>query len=165
MGDTWDVIKAQHVVKKVGPLGKRAGLDIKENFNNVVRLHQLPGAGVWANIGQGKRDQDFMPKTLDELKTRAQTVNYKRIDKDKMEIETYLIERAYHNFSDTFITVLLTMDDKADRTKHSYIRPHGKYYDYLRKKGHPILNTEPNHNPTVPIINESESKQVYLYLN
>ena len=165
MGVTWDLIKAQPAANIVGPLGKRAGLDIKENFNSVLRLHQLPGAGVWANIGQGNSETDSMPKTLDELTRRAQTVNYQRIDIDKMEIETYLAERAYHNSADTYIHLLVTMRDKTDEQEHSYIRPHGKYYDYLVEKGHPILNTEPNHYPKILIENETEAKQVSLYIN
>lgn len=36
----------------VGPLGRRAGLDIKENYTNVLRLEHFPDARSWGNVGQ-----------------------------------------------------------------------------------------------------------------
>ena len=52
MGVTWDYIKAQPAANKIGPLGKRAGIDIRENFHSAIRMTHFPESGIWANIGQ-----------------------------------------------------------------------------------------------------------------
>ena len=162
MGPTWHLMKGQPAANKVGPLGKRAGMDIRENFNDVVRFHLFPDAGIWGNIGQGKPGTDKMPKTLEELKERVQTVDWQRLDLEKLDFEVYLMERAYHNKKETYLFMTFVFVDKENESQHSYIRPDGKYYDGLVKRGHTIINTVPNNAPTVPIENETELKEVCL---
>ena len=163
MGVTWNLIKKQPTSNIVGRLGKRAGMDIQENINDVVRFRMFDDAGLWANIGQGDPKTDTMPRNLEELTSREQTVNYQRIDLQKMDLEVYLAERAYHNASETYIFLMFVMSPKSKDTAHSYIRPHGKYYDYLVEKGYSKqlekMDT-PNYAPKVPIENETEEKQV-----
>ena len=156
----WDLIKGQPRANKVGPLGKRAGLDIRENFNHVVRFEFFDDAGIWANIGQGNPETDAMPQTLKEMKERVQTVNYQRVDMKKVTVEVYIMERAYHNAAETYIHSAIVLLDRSNEESYSYIRPQGKYYDSLVEKGRPIKSISPNNNPAVAIENETEEKQV-----
>ena len=153
-------MKGQPNANVVGPLGKRAGMDVKENFNNVVRFEYFGDAGVWANIGQGNAATDAMLKTLDEMKERVQTVNYQRVDMKKVTVEVYFMERPYHNYPEPYIHSAVVLLDKSQESSYSYIRPHGRYYDYLVKQGKTIPSTTPNNNPTTAIENEAELKQV-----
>ena len=160
MGPTWHLMKGQPAANKIGPLGKRAGLDIRENFNDVVRFELFPDAGIWGNIGQGKPETDKMQKTLEELKKRVQTVNWQRLDLGKVDFEVYVIERGYHNAPETYLHVALVFVDKRHESDYSYIRPDGKYYEGLVKRGHTIINTVPNNAPTVPVENYTARKEV-----
>jgi len=167
MGLTWQLMKASPTANKVGPLGKRAGMDIRENFNDVVRLTQFPDAGIWANIGQGNPDTDKMPTNLREMKEWNQTVNYERIDLSKMDAEVYIMERAYHNSSESYLFMSFVMVDKFNdpaASEHAYIRPDGRYYEELRKRKPGAIsniNTTPNYSPPVIIENETEPKEMY----
>ena len=140
-------------------------MDIRENFNDVLRFQLLPGAGLWANIGQENSESNMPPKTLDEMRERPQTVNYQRIDFDKVKVEVYLVERAYHNSKDTYLLTSIIIDDENNKKEHSYIRPHGLYYEYLKEKGETILNTVPNYHPEIPVEleDESEAKKVFIF--
>ena len=160
IGQAWHYMKGQPEANKVGPLGKRAGIDIRENFSDVVRFTLFPDAGIWANVGQGNPETDKMQQTLEELRSRAQTVSYKRVDLDKVDVEVYIMERAYHNFPETYLITIFVMLDKENEAVHSYIRPDGKYYEGLVARGHTIINTVPNNAPTLPIENETELKKV-----
>ena len=153
-------MKGQPNANVVGPLGKRAGMDIQENFNSVVRFQYFSDAGVWANIGQGDPATDAMVKTLDEMKKRVQTVNYQRVDMKKVTVEIYFMERPYHNYPEPYIHSAVVLLDKTQESSYSYIRPHGRYYDYLVKHKKPILNTTPNNNPSIAIENQTDLKQV-----
>ena len=153
-------MKAQPEANKIGPLGKRAGIDVQENFSDVVRFKFFPDAGVWANIGQGNEQTDKMPQTLEELTSRAQTVNFQRIDLSKVDVELYVMERGYHNGNDTYLSTLFVLLDKENPEQHSYIRPEGRYYDGLVSRGHEILNTVENNAPALPIENETELRKV-----
>ena len=160
MGQTWHIIKAQPTANKVGPLGKRAGVDIRETFNDAVRFHLFDDAGIWANIGQGNYTTDKMMRNLKEMKEYNQTVSYQRVDLDKVDTEVYLMERSYHNERETYLFMLFVMNDKTGETEQSYIRPDGKYYEALKKRGHEIKNTVPDNRPKIPIRNESDAKEV-----
>jgi len=138
-------------------------LDIRENFNDVLRFQLLPGAGLWANIGQENSESNMPPKTLDEMRERPQTVNYQRIDFDKVKVEVYLVERAYHNSKDTYLLTSIIIDDINNKEGHSYIRPHGLYYEYLKEKGEKILNIKPNDFPKIPVETELEAKEVFIF--
>ena len=162
MGPTWHLMKAQPRANKVGPLGKRAGMDIRENFNDVVRFYLFPDAGLWGNIGQGIPETDAMQKTLEELRERVQTVNWQRLDLGKVDVEVYVMERGYHNYNDTYLHMAVVFLNKENETEHSYIRPHGKYYEGLLERKHTIVNTVPNNAPRVPIVYSSGLKEVKL---
>jgi len=170
MGVAWHLMKAQPAANKIGPLGKRAGMDIRENFNDVVRLYQFPDAGVWANVGQGNAKTDMAAKNLEELKEYNQTLNYQRIDLEKMGVEVYLMERAYHNAKDTYLFMTIVMLDEFNteanrKSVHSYIRRQGKYYEGLLKRKWNLddmkISDEPNHFPTVIIENETDERKMY----
>ena len=111
-------------------------------------------------MGQGNPETDKMQQTLEELRNRAQTVSYKRVDLDKVDVEVYLMERAYHNGRDTYLITIFVMLDKENEAVHSYIRPNGKYYEGLLVRGYTIVNTVPNNAPSLPIENETELKTV-----
>ena len=160
MGATWHLMKVQPRANEVGPLGKRAGIDIRENFNDVVRFNQFHDAGLWANVGQGNLTTDRMMKNLKEMQTRNQTLNYKRVDYSKVELEMYVMERAYHNAPETYLSMLIVFRDNTSETDQSYVRPDGKYYEGLKKRGHVIQNTEPNNRPKIHIEGEDEPKEV-----
>ena len=144
MGNVWKYVKAQKNANKVGPLGKRAGMDVNENFNAILRMELFGGAGVYANVGQGSSETDLMQKTLEELKSRAQTAHYKRVDDSRVDMEFYLLERGYHNSPGSYIIVGMVMDSKVNPIDYAYVRPSGRYYDEIISKDKEILNTEPN---------------------
>jgi hypothetical protein len=102
---------AQPGANRIGPLGKRAGLDIKELYTNVVRLHPLPDARVWVNVGD------------------ATNVRWKAIDARRTRAEVYVYERPFFNAPYLFLTVVL--DNKGNRD-FRYVRPDGPYYKHLR---------------------------------
>ena len=165
VGYTWDLIKAQPAANKIGPLGKRAGLDIQENFNAVFRMNLFPDAGFWANVGHGNPETDQMLKNLKEMRERVQTVNHTRVDLSKVDVEVYLFERAYHNSIDSYLSIGVVMLDKGVEEAQAYVRPDGNYYNCLVHKGHTIISTEPDDSPTISIENEDERKQVRLIRN
>ena len=146
------MITSQPAANKVGPLGKRAGLDVKENYNNVIRWNLFPDTSLWANIGQGNPATDEMLKTRAEMKNRSQTINHARVDLTKVEMEVYMYERIYHNQTDPYLFLAVIISEKSHEAVHSYVRPDGNYYNCLVKKGHTIINTSPNFNPTIAIL-------------
>ncbi|MEH6357438.1 MAG: hypothetical protein V7745_00505 [Pseudomonadales bacterium] len=106
----------------VGPLGKRAGLDIKENYTNVLRMQQFPDARMWVNTSGDTDIIDYQAINTDA--------------KNSLPYEIYLIERPFFNEEYLFVTVVFA--DKSKNSKNfSYIRPDGAYYDHLmaRKAG------------------------------
>merc|ERR1719318_864250 len=102
-----------------------------------------------------------MPKNLEEVLNRAQTVNWQKVDTEKVEVELYIMERAYHGGSTTYLSTLFVIHDKTGETDQSYIRPDGKYYEGLVKRGHSVKNTVPDNTPKIPIENEAQAKQMY----
>ena len=151
----------------MGPLGIRAGLDIKENFHKIIRFNQFPGATAWANIGQGNPDTDQRPKTLKEMGERNQTVNYQAIDQDKVEIEIYLAERGYSNSSVTYLQFIIVMMDKTDPEAYTYLRPDGYYHDVLMKLNENAkdINRDPVFTYKISIRGEEEQKRVNMFSN
>ena len=81
MKDVWKYAIAQPRANKLGPLAVRAGMDIKENYFNVLRFDFFSDAGVWSNVGVGDESTDHIVRTLDELTDGYQTVNYQRVDR------------------------------------------------------------------------------------
>lgn len=104
----------------VGPLGKRAGLDVKENYTRVLRLNHMPDARSWVNVGQARED--------------ALHVDWKPIDREKSKAEYYIVERPFFNKPYLFVVAVF---EPADNRGFSYLRPDGDYYRSLgdRAKG------------------------------
>jgi len=102
---------AQPGANKVGPLGRRAGLDIKENYTNVLRLEPYPDARAWVNVG-------------DET-----DVHWKAIDVRRTNAEFYLYERPFFNMPYLFLTAVFDDRHSGD---FRYVRPDGPYYEGLR---------------------------------
>ena len=150
----------------MGPLGIRAGLDIKENYVKIIQLNWFPGATAWANIGQGNLETDEMLKTLNEMIARNQTVNYTPIDQEKVDIEIYLAERGYHNKSDTYVQFIAVMMDKTDPEAYTYLRPDGYYYDVLVQLNEAAkgINQEPRFTFKISVRGEEEQKKVNYFL-
>ena len=97
----------------VGPLGKRAGLDIKENYLNVLRMEHFPDANSWVNA------------TGD-----VNSIDYDIIDEKKTPAEYYLVERPF--FNEEYLFIIAVFDDKGEKKRNfSYVRPDGAYYDHL----------------------------------
>lgn len=101
---------------KVGPLGQRAGLDIKENYSQVLRLEAFPDTKNWVNIGQKNKDASF--------------VNWQAVDTSKTATEYYLVERSFFNRKYIFVT---TVYDNKDNADFQYVRPQGEYYESLKQ--------------------------------
>lgn len=108
----------------VGPLGKRAGLDIKELYTNVIRLNFFPDARAWVNVGQGFGD---------DLQVR-----WRAIDTSKTNAEFYLVEKPFFNQPYLFLTAVF---DNKNNTEFSYVRPDGGYYAHLTSRGVENLDT------------------------
>jgi len=161
MGNVWKYMRAQKTANKAGPLGKRAGMDINENFNSILKVELFGHGGVFANVGQGNPDTDQMQKTLDELKSRAQTIDYKRIDDEKIDYEFYMIERGYHNYAESYLIVAFVMDSKVNPKDYSYVRPDGRYYNGLVQRGITPLNTVPKFDPPIYIEDDEKEHTVY----
>jgi len=120
----------QSGANQVGPLGERAGLDIKENYLNVLRLNLLPDARAWVNVSGS-----------------TEVIDYKAVDAEETPFEVYLVERPFFNEEYLFYVVVFG-DDSS-----SYIRPEGAYYEHLmaREAGGedlPDFSTSLNHSPT-----------------
>ena len=146
----------------MGPLGIRAGLDIKENYHKIIRFNQFPGATAWANIGQGNPETDERPTKLKEMMERVQTVNYTAIDQKNVDIEIYLAERGYSNSSVTYLQFIVVMKDNKDPEAYTYLRPNGYYYDVLVKFNETAkdINREPVYDFSISIKGEKERKKV-----
>lgn len=105
---------AQPGANVVGSLGKRAGLDIKELYTNVLRLKPFPDARAWVNVGTDSN------------------VDWQAIDVRKTSAEFYLLERPFFNVPYLFVTAVF---DDAKTGDFRYVRPHGAYYKHLKSRG------------------------------
>ena len=117
-----DAIKmafAQPGANVIGPLGKRAGLDIKELYTNVLRLTPFPDARAWVNVGDDTN------------------VDWRAVDTRKTKAEYYLYERPFFNVPYLFVTAVFD-DANGD---FSYVRPDGAYYRHLVNRGEKNLKT------------------------
>tara|TARA_R110002050_G_scaffold57423_1_gene128782 strand:+ start:2353 stop:3903 length:1551 start_codon:yes stop_codon:yes gene_type:complete len=135
---------AQKGSNQVGPLGKRAGLDINENYTNVLRLNQMADGRSWVNV----IDNDG--KTLN--------VKWEAIDETKTNAEYYLVERPFFNKPYLFVTAVY---DNKDNTDHRYVRPQGAYYDAIKDKGYK-LKTNVTAQPRFHLEKGGEAKAVGL---
>jgi hypothetical protein len=107
---------AQEAANKVGPLGQRAGLDIRENYLNVLRLEHFPDAKMWVNTSGDSSVIDYEPINTDH--------------KSSLPYEVYLVERPF--FGEEYLFIMAVFADKNTNSKNfSYIRPDGAYFDHL----------------------------------
>lgn len=97
---------------EVGPLGKRAGLDVNELYTKVLRVELFPDARAWINVG-GEDES---------------SVDWQAVDISKTDAEFYLIERPFFNEPYLFITAVFNNQDNQD---FQYVRPDGDYYKSL----------------------------------
>ena len=87
----WEYITFQPNVNRIGPLGLRAGFDIKENFQNVLRMEQFADAGIWVNIGSPTPFKDHKIHNREEARYRVQSADYQRVDLSKVSIDHVLL--------------------------------------------------------------------------
>ncbi len=107
---------AQDGANQVGPLGKRAGLDIKENYLNVLRLELFPDANAWVNTS-GNVD----------------VIDYQPVDAKRTPYELYLVERPF--FNEEYLFYVIVFADRNQRGRNfSYVRPDGAYYEHLMER-------------------------------
>lgn len=105
---------AQPGANQVGPLGKRAGLDIRENYTNVLRLNHFPDARSWVNVGVEGED--------------GLHVDWQPVDTRRTAAEYYLVERPFFNTPYLFVTAVF---DNVDNEDFRYVRPDGPYFRSL----------------------------------
>lgn len=121
----WEYATKQQGANEIGPLGKRAGLDITELHPGIIRMYHMPGAKSWANVGIGA-DTDFLSQSRWDAGERTQTMNYRPIDTESMAAEYYVYMRPFFNIKYLFITAVF---DNAP-----YIRPHGLYHKHIQDR-------------------------------
>ena len=112
---------------QVGPLGKRAGLDVNELYTKVLRVDLFPDARAWINVG-GEDES---------------SVDWQAVDISKTNAEFYLIERPFFNEPYLFITAVF---DNPDNQDFQYIRPDGRYYEHIKASGQDV-KTEVTYEP------------------
>ena len=152
MAVTWKYLRAQPNANKLGPLARRAGLDIKEIFFNAIRVHLFEDAGIWVNIGSGNNETDEKFRTLGEIRDRVQSINYQGVDLTKVNYEVYFVERAF--FNQPYLFVMFIMENKEGKSEFSYVRPHGKYWEELQKHQNTSgLNHDEHYFSSLPIKN------------
>ena len=112
---------------EVGPLGKRAGLDVNELYTKVLRLELFPDARAWVNVGG---EDEF-------------SVDWQAVDVSKTNAEFYLIERPFFNEPYLFITAVF---DNPDNNDFQYVRPNGEYYEHIKSRSQDV-KTEVTYEP------------------
>ena len=112
---------------QVGPLGKRAGLDVDELYTKVLRVNLFPDARAWVNVG-GEEES---------------SVDWQAVDVSKTNAEFYLIERPFFNEPYLFITAVF---DNPDNQDFQYVRPSGDYFQHVKELGQDV-KTEVTYEP------------------
>jgi len=141
----------QEGANEVGPIGQRAGLDIKENYLNVLRLELFEDARAWVNVSDGTGNPDGTGGNKD-------LVNYQAVNADETPFELYLVERPF--FNEEYLFYVIVFGDDSS----SYIRPDGAYYDHLVSRGLPggdiatdAFSTTLNHSPDFVLEDEAST--------
>jgi len=169
--DVWRYIMAQPKDHKVGPLGIRAGLDIKENYINILRVNFFPDARIWVNVGTEDKSRNEQVKNLEDVYTKKpQLVNFQAVDLSKYDYEIYMGEAQF--FNNRHLFVMFVIEHKS-KPVFQYIRPDGVYWEMLNKKYQgdkdlsSILKTEKHYIPMEAVIDgvtqEKLTYQVPLY--
>jgi len=149
----WEYIVKQPIANKIGPLGIRAGLDIKEHYTSVIRLNLLQDANIWIQVGMGDLSRDVFDQTDIDNKTMDIDVAFRILDTSKVRHEIYLVERAFMNVP--YVHVIVVMDNKKNKD-FRYTRPDGLYWEKLKERGLAEgLKTTMTFDPNVPVINSN----------
>ena len=112
------------------------GLDIKENYHNLIRVTQFPDAGIWVNVGTDDKSRNKQVRDLTDIYNQTkkpQLVNYQAMDLTKYDVELYIGEVPF--FNNPHIFVLAVMEHKKGPV-FEYIRPAGAYWEALRRNYH-----------------------------
>jgi len=150
----WDYSKKQANANIVGPLGKRAGLDIKEHYTNVIKFDMFPDANVWIQVGLGDESRNIFDQNDINGGNMKMDIAYRALDTSKVDFEVYLVERPFFNVPYIFITIV--MDNKENKDLR-YIRPAGLYWDSLVDKGLTDgLKTTMTYDPEMPVMDGGE---------
>jgi len=157
--ELWDYAIQQPNSNKVGPLGKRAGLDIKENYDSVLRLELFPDAKIWVNIGGGGNKDVFDQSDIDEGNMDMDVV-YRPLDTSKTNHEVYLFARRTKNELNLHVGVVI---DNEEDDQLSYVRPDGAYWDTLPKKDQNKIKKVVTYDPVVSIIDEGQSQKKKMH--
>ena len=128
---------AQQGANKIVPLGMRAGLNVRQNFLNVLRLTLFPDARSWVNVGT------------------ASEVDWQAVDGEAMGAEYYLYERSF--FNERYVFIAAIFDDVAHQTM-PYVRPDGAYYEHLKQRGLTPKNATVTLNPWFNLENGERAK-------
>ncbi len=139
-----DFAFAQPGANEVGPLGKRAGFDIKENYTQVLRLDHMPDARSWVNIGQPGKDELH--------------VNWQAVDTSRTDAEYYIVERPFFNRPYIFLAAVY---DNTDNEDFSYVRPDGAYWETVAESAE-SLKTEVTPAPRFHLENGATAEAVGL---
>jgi hypothetical protein len=110
---------------EIGPLGRRAGFDIKENYTRAIRLTHMPDARSWVNVGVPGKDETH--------------VAWKPVDTARTKAEYYLLQRPFFNKPYLFVAAVFENEDNAD---FRYVRPDGAYHEGLLDRGVRNLKNE-----------------------
>lgn len=151
----WEYGSAQPNAQVVGPLGQRAGLDIKEHYPNIIRFDMMPDARAWVNVGMGDENQDIFNQEDIDSGNMSLNVVMRALDFARVDYEVYMIERPFFNVPYLFVTIVI---DNMDNTDMRYTRPNGLYWDKLVELGlSEGLKTTPTFDPVVPVIENGVS--------
>ena len=64
------------------------GLDVRENYLNVLQMQMFNDTNFWANIGVGNNVTDRSIVAKDDMDKRGpQTINYQILDRTKIDYE------------------------------------------------------------------------------
>lgn len=161
----WDYAVAQSNANVIGQLGIRAGLDIKHLYESVVRLTLFPDANIWINVGGGNVARDIFDQTDIDEGNMDMDVAYRPLDTSKSNFEIYLFMRRSWNMP--YLGIGVVVSNKYN-DHMSYVRPHGVYWDTLKKDMRDKMKTSVTYDPVVPTIDEgvtSDRTMRYLPMN
>ncbi len=133
--EVMDYVFRQPGAGVVGPLGKRAGLDVNENYTKVIKLDHFPDARSWVNVGQAGKNSSHL--------------KWLAVDATRTDAEYYLVERPFFNLSYLFVIGVYNNRNNNDL---QYVRPEGAYYDSLLARNLRVKTTL-THAPRFNVLN------------
>jgi hypothetical protein len=158
----WEYATKQPNANVVGPLGKRAGLDINEHYTNIIRFEMFPDAKFWVQVGLGDVVKDVFDQQDIDDGSMSMDIAYRALDTSKVNIEVYLIERPFFNVPYQFVTVVI---DNKENDDMQYVRPGGLYWQELVGKSLTNgLKTVMSFDPVMPVIDgDSQVDKIMRY--